>query len=295
MTSNNQSHDRVSQTVTLTDGRTLGFAEYGDLRGKPVFYFGGSGSSRLEAPADESILTDLEIRLITTDRPGHGLSDPQPDRTLLGWPDDIAQLADYLGIDQFYVLGMSAGGPHVLACAHKLPERILAGAIVAGVAPPERPRPYQDLLFPNRVLMFGERHFPPLVYLIRRSMRNMIMGDPDEVGPKIASSFASVDQELLKATGLQERMAFHIQEGYRQGWQGPARDDIILHNTWGFQIEDITARIDIWQGDLDESVPLCHAEYQREHIPNSRYTVWRGEGHLALLTRWREVLATLVE
>jgi pimeloyl-ACP methyl ester carboxylesterase len=80
--------DIVNQTVTLKDGRNLGFAEYGDTAGKAVFHFNGSGGSRLEYPADQSILTDLGIRFIATDRPGNGLSDPQPDRQLLDWLDD---------------------------------------------------------------------------------------------------------------------------------------------------------------------------------------------------------------
>jgi pimeloyl-ACP methyl ester carboxylesterase len=81
--------DNMNQTATLKDGRNLGFAEYGDPAGKVVFHFNGSGGSHLEHPANQSILTDLGIRFIATDRPGHGLSDPQPDRQLLDWPDDI--------------------------------------------------------------------------------------------------------------------------------------------------------------------------------------------------------------
>ena len=89
-------------TISLRDGRLLGYAQYGDLSGKPVFHFHGSGGSRLEHPVDNSILTDLGIRFISTDRPGHGLSDMHPNRKLLDWPDDIIQLADHLGIDTFF-------------------------------------------------------------------------------------------------------------------------------------------------------------------------------------------------
>ncbi|MGD2207105.1 MAG: hypothetical protein PVH17_10025 [Anaerolineae bacterium] len=61
------------KTIVLSDGRALGFAEYGDPAGQPVFFFHAAGSSGLHHPA-ESILRDLGIRFITTDRPGHGLS-----------------------------------------------------------------------------------------------------------------------------------------------------------------------------------------------------------------------------
>ena len=39
----------LNNQITLTDGRALGFAEYGDPKGWPVMYFHGWPSSRLEA------------------------------------------------------------------------------------------------------------------------------------------------------------------------------------------------------------------------------------------------------
>ena len=90
-------------------------------------------------------------------------------------------------------------------------------------------------------------------------------------------------------------LGLDILEGYRQGWQGPAQDDIIINNPWGFRLEDITVRIDIWQGEVDKNVPLCQGKYQDERIANSRLTVLPGQAHLYLLTHWREVLSALVE
>jgi len=145
--------DRANQSIVLRDKRRLGFAEYGDASGKAVMHFNGSGGSRLEHPQDHSILSDLDVRLISTDRPGHGISDPQPGRKLLDWPDDIGQLADHLGVDKFHVMGWSAGGPHALACAYKMPDRILAGALISGLAPPDRPNPYEGLPFAMKTLM----------------------------------------------------------------------------------------------------------------------------------------------
>ncbi len=81
--------NNMNQTVSLKDGRNLGFAECVDTAGEAVFHFNGSGGSHLEYPADQSILTDLGIRFIATNRPGYGLSDPQPDRQPLDWPDEI--------------------------------------------------------------------------------------------------------------------------------------------------------------------------------------------------------------
>ncbi|MGB3702915.1 MAG: alpha/beta hydrolase [Anaerolineales bacterium] len=287
--------DTKNSTLTLTDGRKLGYVEYGEPQGKAVFHFNGSGGSRLEYPADQAILTDLGIRFIASDRPGHGISDPQPDRSLLNWPDDITQLADHLNIDRFYVQGWSAGGPHALACAYQLPERVIAGAIISGLAPPDRPGPYQGLPLPNRMLMILGRTAPSLVYLFRRMARSMIMGEPEEAGGKLASTFPEVDQQLILGTEYEQLLVVDIQEGYRQGWQGPAQDDIIINSPWGFDMAEINVRIDIWQGEVDKNVPLNQGQYQHELLPNSRLRILPGQAHLYLLTHWREILSSLVE
>ena len=287
--------DRLNQTLTLKDGRALGFAECGDPQGTPVFYFHASGSSRLERPADESILVDLGVRFITTDRPGHGLSDPQPERKLLDWPDDVSQLADRLDVDKFYVMGWSAGGAPALACATKLPERVLAAAIVSGVSPPDCPGQYKGLPFANRLWKFGARRMPALVRLMRRTAYPLIMGDLEDAGRTMSMSFPLEDRRLLDDPEDLKRFAQDIQEGYRQGWEGPVQDDIVNAQPWGFRLEDVAQRVDIWQGEIDENIRLHHAHCLHERLPNSRLTVWEGEAHLALLTHWSEVLAALVE
>ena len=84
---------------------------------------------------DENIVENMGVRIITPDRPGYGYSDFQPKRVLLDFPDDISQLAEALGIKQFSIFGVSAGGPYVAACAYKLGEQITNAAIVSGSAP----------------------------------------------------------------------------------------------------------------------------------------------------------------
>src|SRR5437762_13825444 len=95
----------------LRNGRVLGYAEYGDPTGTPVFFFHGLPGSRRQRHPDDSIAIELGARIITIDRPGYGLSDFQQGRKLLGWPDDVAQLVNSLKIDQFAAIGVSGGGP----------------------------------------------------------------------------------------------------------------------------------------------------------------------------------------
>ena len=147
--------DRV---IRLRDGRALAYTEHGDLSGEPVVFIHGNPGSRLVRHPDETIVQGLGARVITPDRPGFGLSDFQPRRALLDFPDDIAQLADALGLDGFAIFGVSAGGPHVAACTYKLPDRITRAAIVSGASSVNRPSAY-DGMHPawRMAFMFGQR------------------------------------------------------------------------------------------------------------------------------------------
>ena len=112
-------------TITLADGRTLAYCEWGNPTGSPVLLAHGGPGSRLLCP-DEDATAAAGVRLLTVDRPGYGGSGPRPDPSLLGWADDVQVLADRLGLERFAVVGWSAGGGYALACAARMPERISA-------------------------------------------------------------------------------------------------------------------------------------------------------------------------
>ena len=204
--------DRTNQTMILRDGRRLGYAEHGDPVGTPVFFFHGSAGSRLEHPAD---VCATGIRIISTDRPGHGLSDFQPGRKLIDWPDDVAQLAAHLGIDKFYILGWSAGGPHALACAYSLPERVAAVALAASPAPMSWSGASKVLPRSNQIYIFAGRHLPFLVGLFRKIARSVIVGDADRARNQLAMSIPEVDEDAVHSGGNLEMWYQDVREGYR--------------------------------------------------------------------------------
>ena len=285
--------DRVNHLV-LRDGRKLGYAEYGEPAGLPVFYCHASAGSRLERPADENELLEMGIRFISIDRPGHGWSDFQPSRCLLDWPGDIDQLADHLGIDTFYVMGYSAGGPHALVCAHELPGRVIACAAVSSVAPMGRPGAFKGMPLPNRILSGSARWAPWMTRLIRRMMYRMLVGDVEKAAQRLMSSIPEADKRALYAAENIEIFEKSVRESFRSGWHGVAQDDMVVNQDWGFKVSAIQVQVDIWHGDKDVNVP-CHAgEYLHANIPGSRATILSGEGHFFLLRHWGQVLAALI-
>lgn len=121
------------QTLSLPDGRTLGYAEYGAPKGTPLLYFHGFPASRLEASGLHSMASRRNIRLLSIDRPGFGLSTHDPHRRITDWPADVQAFAAQVGVSRFAVLGFSGGGPYALACAKQLPgEKLSAVGVLAG-------------------------------------------------------------------------------------------------------------------------------------------------------------------
>lgn len=130
---------QCEQRVRLPDGRWLGYAEHGDPTGRPVLVFRGAPASRLSYWPDPAIAASLAVRLISPDRPGYGLSTFQPGRAMLDWPGDVTAFAAALGLERFAVLGVSGGAPYALACAYKIPQRLMGVAVVSGMGPLDNP------------------------------------------------------------------------------------------------------------------------------------------------------------
>jgi pimeloyl-ACP methyl ester carboxylesterase len=287
--------DRINQTLVLNDGRRLGYAEYGAPTGQAVFHFHGSGSSRLERPSSEDLLVRMGIRFITADRPGHGLSDYQPNRHLIDWAQDISQLADHLGIAEFYVTGHSAGGPYALACAHQLAERVIAGAAISSVAPMSRPGAYKGMPLLNQILARSARQSPWITRVVRWMMRKMVLGDVEKATRQMMSSIPESDKATLYAPENVDILMRSIREGFRQGSVGVAEDDILVNREWGFEVEKIKPRIDVWHGEADVNVPIHAGEYLRDRLPNARVHFLPDAGHFFILGRWEDVLSALID
>jgi len=149
-----------TRVMELPDGRELAWLETGRPRGRPVFAFHGTPGSRRQVSFDEKSVAAAGVRMIAPDRPGYGLSSFHPGRHLADWASDVAALADRLKLDSFAVIGVSGGGPHAVACARMLPERVTAAGIVSGVGPMGDPEFDVGMVGVNKGLSFLAREAP---------------------------------------------------------------------------------------------------------------------------------------
>jgi pimeloyl-ACP methyl ester carboxylesterase len=281
--------DLTLQSIILKDGRKLGFAERGNPNGKPILLFVG-GSSRLVHPPVEV----PDTRLITVDRPGLGLSDFQPNRRLLDLPDDILQLVDALGIQQLAVVGISQGGPSALACAFKIPHRLVAVSAVSSLAPLPPSELQKKTLGPVATFSRLANDFPLALKLQSALAAWMVRLSPQWTFRQVLKSLPETDRAIFAANPVLITMFISdLQETYRQGSKGSAQEGLLAYRSWGFRLEDIRTKVYIWHGEADQSAPVVMGRYLANAIPNCQATYLADEGHFLGLKYWREIMAQL--
>jgi pimeloyl-ACP methyl ester carboxylesterase len=282
-------HAPQDRSATLPDGRRLGWVEYGDPDGTPVVYAHGFPGSRLDwLMFDSPVVAETGARVIAADRPGYGLSEPAPGRTLTHWPRDAAALADTLGLERFAVLGISGGGPFALACGATIPERVTAVGVVAGMGPADAP----DVRRGSSWQLPGAPRFlrAPLLRLMSMGLK-----DPARLVARSKGSFAAVDAALLDEPEVAEAYVRMLTEALRQGPAGGAADAALYGRPWDFALEDVQAPVLLWHGGLDANVPADVARYVAGRLPTCRASFHDQEAHLSLpRNHLREILSELV-
>lgn len=269
---------RRDATIRLPDGRALGYAEFGDPAGPPVLYFHGYPSSRLEP----ELLPDLPaVRLISPDRPGYGLSDAKPGRRLLDWPQDVANLLDALGLGRVALVGMSGGGPYAAACAHAIPDRLSATALVCPLGPAGLG---WEVGSPSSLLLnLGRR---PLALRVTAHMARRLVRTRDPVAlarmlrNRLGMPYATPD---LARNQFGDRLVNGWREALRTGIHGPLDDARTYAAPWGFDVAGINGRVSVWHGLADVTVPPASGRWYAQHIPGAKANFIAGEGHFSLV------------
>lgn len=275
--------DTLNQTITLRDGRSLGYAEYGPTNGTPVFYFTGGNSSRLEGKWFEEAARKKHVRLIVPDRPGFGLSTHHPDRRLPHWADDVSQLADSLSIKSFSVFGLSGGGPHVLAVAHNIPERINKVAIVSGTGSPEMPDKFRGMWPPVRLIFFTAQYLPSVNRFLLKQM-SAFYSNEEQMLIQMKQALPDPDVEIIdRRPDIIKIFAEATREAHRHGIDGDAHEWQLYIKDWGFDLREITKEIKLWYGIFDQQVPIGMGRYLSHELPNASLIEVEDGGHFSTI------------
>ena len=284
---------------TSVASRQIAYETWGDPHGLPVFSLHGSPGSRLARYPDNDRLAQTGARLITYDRPGYGLSDRQPGRAVVDCVADVTAIAQDLGIDQFAIQGASGGGPHCLAVAARMPERVLRAHCIVGLAPwgavdldwfagmdPENVKEFGWALAGEHVLM-------PELEREAVDLMTRVADDPSTAYDTMELSDA--DRAAMQNELTQRVMREAVPAAFTRGAWGWVDDDLAFVKPWGFDVGEITVPVQVRYGENDVLVPATHGQWLAQHVPDADVRVERDEGHMGnpdkILVRITELVA----
>lgn len=282
-------------TVTLPDGRRMGYADYGDPQGLPMLGMHGTPGSRLMLRLAHPVARDLGIRLLAPERPGFGLSTYQRGRTLASYALDIADFADALGISRFAVAGISGGGPYAASCAALLPERVTALGLVSPIGPMAGDEKPASIGRGHYVAFRVTPRIPPLLAGVFGLGRYGFLYAPNLIFGFIMSRAAPSDWKILSRPEVRRNLLAGVTEGCRPGISPGMQELRIFSRPWHLPLQDIAAPAFLWQGLADRNVSVAAALRLGELIPNCRVETFEKAGHYWIFDNIRLVLSTIAE
>jgi pimeloyl-ACP methyl ester carboxylesterase len=290
--------DRQRHEIEGPGGRRLVAEIAGPSRGDVVLAHTGTPEAGTVYELKAAAGAERGLRHLSYSRPGYGGSERQPGRTVADCAADVVAIADALGIERFYAVGQSGGGPHALACAALLADRVRAAATLGGVAP--RSAAGLDWLAgmgEENLEEFGaaEAGEAELRALLERVAPEFAAASAEELRGALGDLIGEADKAVL--TG---EYAEHLVEGLRGalagGIWGWFDDDLAIFADWGFDLGAIAVPVTVWQGDDDRMVPFAHGEWLAAHVAGASPRLLTGEGHLSIeVTRYGDVLDDLLE
>ena len=271
-------------TVKNSAGRLLSVSEWGKRTGTPVFVLHGTPGSRLGVAPRASLLYQLGVRLIAYDRPGYGYSDRNPDRDVASAADDLVAVADHLGIDEFAVVGRSGGGPHALACAALLPERVTRAAALVSLAPRAGAAGMGPLWFEGMTQGNVDEYTQAAVGVSQLApglteRARTIHDNPAELITQLLEEVQAADLLVMSDAGIRRMLKDNYREALRQSGLGWIDDAVALTKDWGFSVADIAVPVLLWHGQEDVFAPVQHSQWLAEHIPGATLEIAPGRAH----------------
>jgi len=283
------------EQIELRGGGVVAVSEYGSPSGAPVFFCHGWPSSRTMAELTDAAARELNLRIISPDRPGIRNSTLQRERKLLDWPPLLEELADRMSIREFRVLGISGGAPYALAAGWAMPERVRAVAVVSS-APPITDLANRNGLLPlyRWLLFFYPRHRELLRYSFHVARPFLSVRVPLRIRPLLLKLLQPCDANVMRDIAAFEACFESQRQAWRASADGLMIDAEIYANPWGFDPETIRIPVRLWHGKRDRSFHWWLAKSFSNRLPRCQLRLVENEGHYSLPIRhMRDILDDL--
>jgi len=285
----------LNHTVQTPDGRQLTTQVYGDPDGRSVFLLHGTPGSRLGPHPRSSVLHRLGVRLISFDRPGYGGSDRKEGRRVADAAADVLAIADALELERFAVVGRSGGGPHALACAALLPERVTKTAVLVGLAPRGADGlDWFDGMAQSNVLEFtaGTNGYEDIAaHTIATA--DAIRANPASLIANLQPELPAPDRRVVADRGIRSMLIETYAEALRTSAFGWIDDVLAFCSPWGFDPAAVSIPVLLWHGASDVFSPASHAIWLADKIPSAAVVVQAGAAHFGALDVLPDILRWL--
>ena len=289
------SSPRLEGNAWLPDGRKMSFAEYGNPGGRPVVWLHGTPGGRRQIPQEARVAAkETNLRLISIDRPGCGQSTPFQYDNILEFANDLEVVVDLLGIDEFAMVGLSGGGPYVLASAYALHPRVKAAAVLGGVAPSVG----ADAAEGGPVKLTAQ--LQPLLVHLRTPLAvtlSTLVSVLRPLGTPAIMAYGLLSPEGdRRVVARPEIRAMLLDDIFNAGPLHAAVYDLgLFGREWGFAVQDVKIPVRWWHGDADHIIPFRHGQHMVSLLPDGELFVLPGESHLGSLPVAERILADLAE
>ena len=192
-------------------------------------------------------------------------------------------------------------GPYAAACAYKIPERLTACGIVAGVGPIDL-LGTRGMMLANRVQFFISRRLPWVIRfalwmaLGRHTRYSRDAPRLEQLSSRVVAGFSEPDREVMADRELRSLYGLELLEAFRQGSGGPAYEANLDARPRGFRLGDITLeKVHLWHGELDVHVPILMARAAADAIPNCQTRFYPNDAHLSVsFNHWDEIFQAMV-
>ena len=270
--------------IATPDGRDLEAEITGPEHGRVLVFHHGTPGCHRQLPHLQQAAAERGLRLVTWSRPGYAGSSRLHGRTVASVATDTATVLDSLAIDDCLVAGWSGGGPHALACAALLPDRVRAALVIAGVAPHDAEGlDWMAGMGEDNVDEFGaaEGGEAEVTAFLDRWRPALAAITGEQIASELTSLLPPVDVETLDGD-LADHFAEQFRVGLSGGVEGWCDDDLAFVTGWGFTLAAISVPVSIWQGSEDLMVPFSHGEWLAAHVSGATAHLQQGEGHLSV-------------
>ncbi len=277
------------------DGRQLSTHVYGDPEGRPVFLLHGTPGSRLGPHPRAAVLHRLGVQLIAFDRPGYGRSDRMEGRRVADAATDVLAIADAYGLDKFAVVGRSGGGPHALACAALLPDRVTKAAVLVGLAPRGANGLdwYDGMTESNVSEHTAAANGREGLAAMTEAAADAVRADPESLLASLQPEMPDPDRRVVADPGIRALLLKTYAEGLRTSADGWIDDVLAFYLPWGFDPATVTVPVLLWHGAIDNLSPVSHAMWLADRIPSATVVVQAGASHFSALDVLPDILRWL--